>query len=112
MYIGKDAEIMEGVLVRGPLAMCEHSVLTMGAKVYGATTLGPYCKCGGEVNNVVMLAIRIRRMTVFSGIPCWANGVTLVPESNNSNLKNTYVEVKLWVTRPSISVGPDFNSAV
>jgi len=55
VYIGKDAEIMEGVLVRGPLAMCEHSVLTMGAKVYGATTLGPYCKCGGEVNNVVMI---------------------------------------------------------
>ena len=51
VYIGKDAEIMEGVLVRGPLAMCEHSVLTMGAKVYGATTLGPYCKCGRSITS-------------------------------------------------------------
>lgn len=65
VYIGKEAEIMEGVLIRGPLAMCEHAVLNMGAKVYGATTLGPYCKCGGELNNVVLSGIPIKHMMVF-----------------------------------------------
>ena len=52
VYIGKDAEVMEGANLRGPLAMCEHSVVNMGGKIYGPTTLGPYCKVGGELNNV------------------------------------------------------------
>ena len=51
VYIGKDAEIMEGCLVRGPFALCGHAVLKMGAKVYGATTIGPGCKAGGEISN-------------------------------------------------------------
>ena len=53
IYIGKDAEIMEGSMVRGPFAMCNNSVLKMGSKIYDSTTLGPYCKVGGEVNNSV-----------------------------------------------------------
>ena len=55
IYIGKNAELMEGI-VRGPLAMCEYSVVKMGAKIYGATTIGPHCKVGGEVNNSVLMA--------------------------------------------------------
>ena len=54
IYIGKDSEIMEGSMVRGPFALCEHSIIKMGAKIYGATTVGPYCKVGGEVNNSVL----------------------------------------------------------
>ena len=57
IYIGKDSEIMEGSLVRGPFALCEGSVLKMGAKIYGPTTIGPYSKVGGEVNNAVFFAI-------------------------------------------------------
>ncbi len=53
IYIGKNAEIMEGSLVRGPLALCEGAVLKMGSKVYSATTLGPYSVAGGEISNVV-----------------------------------------------------------
>ncbi len=96
VYIGKDAEIMEGVLVRGPLAMCEHSVLTMGAKVYGATTLGPYCKCGGEVNNVVLIAYSNKAHDGFLGNSVLGEWCNIGAGTNNSNLKNTYVEVKLW----------------
>lgn len=48
VYIGRDAEIMEGACLRGPIALCEHAVVNMGGKIYGATTLGPYCKVGGE----------------------------------------------------------------
>src|SRR5690606_25468468 len=54
IYIGKDAEIMEGALVRGPFALCEHSTLKMGAKIYSNTTIGPHSKVGGEVNNSVI----------------------------------------------------------
>ena len=96
VYIGKDAEIMEGVLIRGPFAMCEHAVLTMGAKVYGATTLGPYCKCGGEVNNVVLIAYSNKAHDGFLGNSVLGEWCNIGAGTNNSNLKNTYVEVKLW----------------
>lgn len=96
VYIGKEAEIMEGALVRGPFAMCEHAVLTMGAKVYGATTLGPYCKCGGEVNNVVMFGYSNKAHDGFLGNSVLGEWCNIGAATNNSNLKNTYVEVKLW----------------
>lgn len=96
IYIGKDAEIMEGVLVRGPLAMCEHSVLNMGAKVYGATTLGPYCKCGGELNNVVFQGFSNKAHDGFLGNAVIGEWCNIGADTNNSNLKNTYDQVKLW----------------
>ncbi|KIO42950.1 MULTISPECIES: GlmU family protein [Sanguibacteroides] len=96
VYIGKEAEIMEGVLIRGPLAMCEHAVLNMGAKVYGATTLGPYCKCGGELNNVVFIGYSNKAHDGFLGNSVIGEWCNLGADTNNSNLKNTYVEVKLW----------------
>jgi len=54
IYIGKDAVILENTAIKGPFAMCEHAIIKMGAKIYGATTLGPYCKVGGEVSNSVL----------------------------------------------------------
>ncbi len=96
IYIGKDAEIMEGVLVRGPLAMCEKSVLKLGAKIYGATTLGPYCKVGGEVNNSVLFGYSSKGHEGFLGNSVLGEWCNIGADSNNSNLKNNYVEVKLW----------------
>lgn len=96
IYLGKDSEIMEGVLVRGPLAMCEHSVLNMGAKVYGATTLGPYCKCGGELNNVVFTGYSNKAHDGFLGNAVIGEWCNIGADTNNSNLKNTYDQVKLW----------------
>lgn len=96
IYIGKDAEIMEGVLVRGPLALCEHSTLNMGAKVYGATTIGPYCKCGGELNNVVFTGFSNKAHDGFLGNAVIGEWCNIGADTNNSNLKNTYDQVKLW----------------
>lgn len=96
IYIGKDAQIMEGCSVRGPLAMCEHSLLKMGAKIYGATTLGPYCKVGGEVNNSVLFGYSSKGHEGFLGNSVLGEWCNIGADSNNSNLKNNYAEVKLW----------------
>ncbi|MEZ7950462.1 MAG: GlmU family protein [Flavobacteriaceae bacterium] len=96
IYIGKDSEIMEGCLVRGPFAMCEHSVLKMGAKVYGATTLGPYCKVGGEVNNSVLFGFSSKGHEGFLGNSVLGEWCNVGADTNTSNLKNNYAEVKLW----------------
>lgn len=96
IYIGKNAEIMEGVVVRGPLAMCNNSVLKLGAKIYGATTLGPYCKVGGEVNNSVLFGYANKGHDGFLGNAVIGEWCNLGADTNNSNLKNNYAEVKLW----------------
>ncbi len=96
IYIGKNAEIMEGVVVRGALAMCENSVLKLGAKIYGATTLGPYCKVGGEVNNAVLFGYSSKGHDGFLGNSVLGEWCNLGADTNNSNLKNNYAEVKLW----------------
>jgi UDP-N-acetylglucosamine diphosphorylase/glucosamine-1-phosphate N-acetyltransferase len=96
IYVGKDAVIMEGCVVRGPLAMCEHSVLKMGAKVYGATTLGPYCKVGGEVSNSVLFGYSSKGHEGYLGNSVLGEWCNLGADTNNSNLKNNYAEVKLW----------------
>lgn len=96
IYIGKDASIMEGSVVRGPFAMCEHAVLKMGAKIYGATTLGPYCKVGGEVNNSVLFGYSSKGHEGFLGNSVLGEWCNLGADTNTSNLKNNYAEVKLW----------------
>ncbi|MDY0779314.1 GlmU family protein [Tenacibaculum sp. IB213877] len=96
IYISKNAEIMEGCVVRGPLAMCEHSVLKLGAKIYGATTLGPYCKVGGEVSNSVLLGYSNKGHDGFLGNSVLGEWCNLGADTNNSNLKNNYAEVRLW----------------
>jgi UDP-N-acetylglucosamine diphosphorylase/glucosamine-1-phosphate N-acetyltransferase len=96
IYIGKNAEIMEGCIIRGPLAMCEHSLLKMGAKIYGATTLGPYCKVGGEVNNAVLFGYSSKAHEGYLGNSVIGEWCNLGADTNTSNLKNTYEEIKLW----------------
>jgi UDP-N-acetylglucosamine diphosphorylase/glucosamine-1-phosphate N-acetyltransferase len=96
IYIGKDAEIMEGVKVRGPLALCDHAVLKMDAKIYGPTTIGPYSKVGGEVNNSVIFGFTNKAHDGFLGHSVIGEWCNLGADTNTSNLKNTYEEVKLW----------------
>lgn len=96
VYIGQDAEIMEGGLVRGPFALCEHSVLKMGAKVYGATTIGPHCKVGGEVSNSVIFGYSNKAHDGFLGNSVIGEWCNLGADTNSSNLKNNYGNVKLF----------------
>ena len=96
IYIGKDSEIMEGCLVRGPFALGENSILKMGTKVYGATTLGPYCKVGGEINNSVLFGYSSKGHEGFLGNSVLGEWCNIGADSNSSNLKNNYAEVKLW----------------
>lgn len=96
IYIGKDAEIMEGSMIRGPVAICDHAVIKMGAKIYGGTTIGPYCKIGGEVNNSVFFGYSNKAHDGFIGNAVIGEWCNLGAGTNNSNLKNTYDEVRLW----------------
>ena len=96
IYIGKDSEIMEGSLVRGPFALCEGSVLKMGAKIYGPTTIGPYSKVGGEVNNAVFFGNSNKGHDGYLGNSVVGEWCNLGADTNNSNLKNNYAEVRLW----------------
>lgn len=96
IYIGKNAEVMEGCCMRGSIALCEHAVVNMGAKIYGATTLGPYCKVGGEVNNVVMIGYSNKAHDGFLGNAVIGEWCNIGGGSVASNLKNDYTEIKLW----------------
>ncbi len=96
IYIGSDAEVMEGCMIRGPFALGEHSTLKMGAKIYGPTTIGPHCKVGGEVNNSVFFAFSNKAHDGFIGNSVIGEWCNLGADTNNSNLKNNYAPVKLW----------------
>ncbi|WP_372792821.1 GlmU family protein [Lutibacter sp.] len=96
IYIGKNALVMEGSLIRGPFAMGEHSVLKMGSKIYGATTLGPKCTIGGEVNNVVLFGNSSKGHEGYLGNSVIGEWCNIGADTNNSNLKNNYAEVRLW----------------
>ncbi len=96
IYVGHDAEIMEGSIVRGGLALCDHSALKLGTKIYGPTTLGPHSKAGGEVNNSVLLGYSNKGHDGFLGNSVIGEWCNLGADTNNSNLKNNYTEVKLW----------------
>ena len=96
IYIGKNAIIMEGTLVRGPFSLGDDSVLKMGAKIYGATTVGPMCKVGGEVNNSVIFGYSSKGHEGYLGNAVLGEWCNLGADTNNSNLKNNYAEVKLW----------------
>ena len=101
IYVGKNAEIMEGTMIRGGLALCEGSKINMGAKVYGATTIGPYSKVGGEVNNVVIFGYSNKGHEGFVGNSVIGEWCNLGADTNSSNLKNNYANVKLWNYRLS-----------
>lgn len=96
IYIGKQAELMEGSAIRGPFAIGDHSVIKMNSRIYGATTLGPYCMGGGEIKNSIMMGYSNKAHDGYMGdavIGAWCNwgaGTT------NSNLKNTAGMIKMW----------------
>jgi UDP-N-acetylglucosamine diphosphorylase/glucosamine-1-phosphate N-acetyltransferase len=96
IYIGKDTEIMEGSVIRGPFALCDHAVVKLATKIYGATTVGPHCRVGGEVNNLVMFSYSNKGHDGFLGNAVLGEWCNIGADSNNSNLKNNYEEVKLW----------------
>lgn len=96
IYIGKDAEIMEGSVIRGPFALCEHAQVKLGTKIYGATTVGPHSRVGGEVNNSVIFGYSNKGHDGFLGNSVLGEWCNLGADTNNSNLKNNYAPVKLW----------------
>ena len=96
IYIGKEAELMEGCCIRAPFAACQHAVAKMGCKIYGATTLGPYCKVGGELSNVVMIGYSNKAHDGFLGNAVIGEWCNLGAGTTASNLKNDYAEIKLW----------------
>jgi UDP-N-acetylglucosamine diphosphorylase/glucosamine-1-phosphate N-acetyltransferase len=96
IYIGANAEIMEGSVVRGPFALCEFGRVKLAAKVYGATTVGPHSVIGGEVNNSVLMGYSNKGHDGFLGNAVLGEWCNIGADSNNSNLKNNYEEVKLW----------------
>lgn len=110
IYVGKDALVMEGCIIRGALGMNENSVLKMGAKIYGATTLGPSCKVGGEVNNVVFTGYSNKGHDGFLGNSVIGEWCNLGADTNSSNMKNNYSEVRLWsyATQSFIKTGLQF----
>ncbi len=96
IYIGKNSEIMEGSLIRGPFALCENATVKMGSKIYGATTVGSNSKIGGEVKNAVIFAYSNKGHEGFLGDSVLGEWCNIGADTNTSNLKNNYEEVKLW----------------
>ncbi|MEO6852120.1 MAG: GlmU family protein [Mucilaginibacter sp.] len=96
IYLGKHAEVWEGTHIRGSFALCEHSQVKMGAKIYGATTVGPFSRVGGEVSNAVIWGYSSKGHDGFLGNSVLGEWCNIGADSNNSNLKNNYAEVKLW----------------
>ena len=96
IYLGKNTQIMEGSMIRGPFAMGEHSVVKMGTKIYGPTTLGPKSKIGGEVNNSILSGYCSKGHDGYLGNAVIGEWCNLGADTNNSNLKNNYAEIKMW----------------
>jgi UDP-N-acetylglucosamine diphosphorylase/glucosamine-1-phosphate N-acetyltransferase len=96
IYIGKDTEIQEGAVIRGPFALCDHSTVNMGAKLRGDTTVGPHCKVGGEVSNSVLFGYSNKGHEGFMGNSVIGEWCNIGADTNTSNLKNNYAPVKLW----------------
>jgi UDP-N-acetylglucosamine diphosphorylase / glucose-1-phosphate thymidylyltransferase / UDP-N-acetylgalactosamine diphosphorylase / glucosamine-1-phosphate N-acetyltransferase / galactosamine-1-phosphate N-acetyltransferase len=97
IYIGKNALVMEGSLLRGPVAICEGAVVKMGTRIYGATTVGPFCTVAGEIKNSVLFAFSNKAHDGYLGDSVLGEWCNLGAGTNNSNVKNTAGEVKYWV---------------
>ena len=96
IYIGKDAEVWEGSLIRGAFALCNNAVVKMGAKIYGATTVGPFGKVCGEISNSVIFGYSSKGHEGYLGNAVLGEWCNIGADSNNSNLKNNYAKVRLW----------------
>lgn len=107
VYIGKNAEIMEGSFIRGPFSLGEGAVVKMGSRIYGATTIGPYCVAGGEIKNSVMFGYSNKAHDGYLGDSVIGEWCNLGAGTSNSNLKNTAGEVKVWdaVSRSFMGAG-------
>jgi UDP-N-acetylglucosamine diphosphorylase / glucose-1-phosphate thymidylyltransferase / UDP-N-acetylgalactosamine diphosphorylase / glucosamine-1-phosphate N-acetyltransferase / galactosamine-1-phosphate N-acetyltransferase len=107
IYIGKNAEIQEGSMIRGPFALCEGSLVKMGSKIYGATTIGPYCLAGGEIKNSVLLGYSNKAHDGYLGDSVIGEWCNLGAGTSNSNLKNNCGDVGYWVhaDKKQISAG-------
>ena len=96
IFIGKNATVMEGAMIRGAFALCDHSTVKMGAKIYGPTTVGPHSKIGGEVSNSVLMGYSNKGHEGYLGNSVLGEWCNLGADTNTSNLKNNYANVKLW----------------
>ena len=96
IYISNGAEVMEGALIRGPFALCENAVVKMGAKIYGASTIGPFCKVGGELSNVIFQSYSNKGHDGFLGNSYIGEWCNLGADTNVSNLKNNYDSVSSY----------------
>lgn len=105
VYIGKDAEIMEGCLLRGPLAVGHNAVLKMGTKIYGATTIGPYCMAGGEIKNSILMGYSNKAHDGYLGDSVLGEWCNLGAGTSNSNIKNTAGEIKVYAGEAPYNAG-------
>jgi len=96
IYIGKNAKVLEGSLIKGAFAVCEEGLIKMGAKIYGPTTIGPGCRAGGEINNVVLFANSNKGHDGYLGNSVIGEWCNLGADTNSSNLKNNYAEIRVW----------------
>ncbi|WP_411275119.1 putative sugar nucleotidyl transferase [Daejeonella sp.] len=96
IYLGRDSQIWEGSHIRGSFALCEGSIVKMGAKIYGMTTIGPYSKAAGELNNSVIFGNSAKGHEGYLGNSVVGEWCNIGADSNNSNMKNNYAEVRLW----------------
>ncbi len=96
VYLSKNSEVLEGANIRGSFFLGEHSLIKMGAKIYGGTTVGPHCTIGGEVKNAVIWGYSSKGHEGYLGNSVLGEWCNIGADSNNSNLKNTYADVKLW----------------
>lgn len=110
IYIGKDAEVMEGTIIRGPFALCEGASTKMGAKIYGPTTIGPHGKVGGEVSNSVIFGYSNKGHDGFLGNSVIGEWCNLGADTNTSNLKNNYSSVDIYdhATQKMVPTGLTF----
>lgn len=96
IYLGRNAQVWEGVNIRGSFALCHDSQVKMGAKIYGQTTIGPFCRVAGEINNAVIWGYSSKGHEGYLGNSVLGQWCNIGADSNNSNLKNNYAEVRLW----------------
>ncbi|MBX9448994.1 MAG: GlmU family protein [Taibaiella sp.] len=96
IYIGRNAEIMEGSMLRGNIAICDQAVVKMGAKVYSGTTIGPGCKVGGEIQNTIFFANSNKGHDGYLGNAVIGEWCNLGADTNCSNLKNDYGQVDAY----------------
>lgn len=105
VYIGKNAEVMEGCIIRGPFALGEGGCLKLGAKVYGATTIGPFCVAGGEIKNSVLFGYSNKAHDGYLGDSVIGEWCNLGAGTTNSNIKNNASPVKVWLPNSEMNAG-------